>query len=139
MSLVKFKNSGFPWMDSDQFFDNDFFSSSRNLPAMNVKDHSKSIEIEMAVPGFSKKEMNVSLENGILHVSAEKNKEEKTEDEDFTRKEFEYSSFDRKLQIPPTVDQNKEVVASYKDGILKLKLTKKNSVIEHPKKVIKIA
>ncbi len=138
MNLVKFKNSGFPWMDSDNFFDNDFFASSGNLPAMNVKEHSKNIEIEMAVPGFSKKEMHVSLEDGILHVSAEKNKEEKTEDENFTRREFEYSSFERKLQIPSTVDQNKEVVASYKDGILKLKLTKKNSVIEHPKKVIKI-
>lgn len=138
MSLVKFKNSSFPWLDTDDFFENDFFASSRNLPAMNVKDHSKNIEIEMAVPGFSKKEMHVSLENGILHVSAEKSKKEKIEDENFTRKEFEYSSFDRKLQIPPTVDQNKEVEASYKDGILKLKLTKKNSVVEQPKKVIKI-
>ncbi|TVZ27570.1 HSP20 family protein [Gillisia sp. Hel_I_86] len=139
MSLVKFKRRGFPWLDNDNFFENDFIASSRNLPAMNVKDNPKNIEIEMAVPGFSKKEMEVSLENGILHVSAEKSKEEKTGDEDYTRKEFEYSSFDRKLQIPPTVDQGKEVVASYKDGILKLKLAKKNSVIEHPKKVIKIS
>ncbi|WP_299431302.1 Hsp20/alpha crystallin family protein [uncultured Aquimarina sp.] len=146
MSIIKFNKNRFPWfndrvsnwMDTDNFFADDFFIKDRNLPAMNVKEHKNDFEIELAVPGFSKKDIEVTMEDDVLHICAEKSKEEVEEDKDYTRKEFNYSSFDRKLQLPTSVDQNEEVKAKYKNGVLTLNLLKREEIKEQPKKVIEI-
>ncbi|MBQ4820940.1 Hsp20/alpha crystallin family protein [Aquimarina sp. MMG016] len=147
MSLIKFNKNRFPWfndriatwMDTDDFFADDFFVRDRNLPAMNVKENEDNFEIELAVPGFSKKDIEVTMENDTLHICAKQSKEEVEEEENYTRREFNYSSFDRKLQLPTSVDQNKKVKAVYKNGVLKLDLLKKEEAKEPPKRVIDIA
>ncbi len=147
MSLIKFKKNRFPWfndkiatwLDTDDFFADDFFIKDRNLPAMNVKENKDNFEIELAVPGFSKKDIEVTLEDDLLHICAKQSKEEVEEEENYTRREFNYSSFDRKLQLPDNVDQNEKVKAKYKDGILTLNLMKKEGAEEPPKRVIDIA
>ncbi|MBX2828285.1 MAG: Hsp20/alpha crystallin family protein [Flavobacteriaceae bacterium] len=147
MSLVKFNKRRFPWLseglstwfDTDDFFADDFFTKERNVPAMNVKENSGGFEIELAVPGFSKEDIQVTLENEYLHVSAKKEKEESEEgDEGYTRKEFSYQEFDRKVRLPNSVNQDKKVQATYKDGILKLSLQKNEELEASPKKVIEI-
>ncbi len=147
MSLVKFNKRRFPWLndgitnwfDTDDFFSDDFYIRDRNLPAMNIKENTDNFEIELAVPGFSKEEIEVSLENDVLHVCAEKSKEDIEENESgYKRKEFSYNSFDRKLKMPLSVNQEKDVKATYKDGLLKLKLAKSKAAMEPPKKMIDI-
>ncbi len=147
MSLIKFNKNRFPWfndriatwLDTDDFFADDFFIRDKDLPAMNVKEHENDFEIELAVPGFSKKDIEVTMENEILHICAKSSKEEVEEEENYTRREFNYSSFDRKLQLPASVDQNEKVKAKYKDGILTLNLIKKEEAKEPPKRIIDIA
>tara|TARA_A100000171_G_C2140425_1_gene155131 strand:- start:4792 stop:5238 length:447 start_codon:yes stop_codon:yes gene_type:complete len=148
MSLVKFNRRRVPWIndgianwfDTDGFFSDEFFARKANLPAMNIKENPENFEVELAVPGFSKKDIEVSLENDILHVCAENRKEEVEENQEgYTRKEFSYNSFDRKLQIPTSVNQEKEVKATYKNGVLKLELAKSEAAVEPPKKMIEIA
>ncbi|WP_378182623.1 Hsp20/alpha crystallin family protein [Aquimarina sp. SS2-1] len=146
MSIIKFNRNRFPWfndtisnwMDTDNFFADDFFIKDRNLPAMNVKEHENDFEIELAVPGFSKKDIEVTMEDDVLHICAEKRKEEVEEEKDYTRREFNYNSFDRKLQLPTSVDQNEAVKAKYKNGVLTLNLLKKEEAKVQPKKVIEI-
>ncbi len=147
MSIIKFNKNRFPWindrmsnwLDTDDFFADDFFIRNKNLPAMNVKENENAFDIEFAVPGFSKKDIEVTMEDDILHISAKSSTEEVEEEENYTRKEFNYSSFDRKLQLPGSVDQNKKVKATYKDGILTLNLLKREEAKEPPKRVIDIA
>lgn len=147
MSLVKFNSTRFPWLndgitnwfDTDDFFANDLFSRKNGLPAMNVKENPKNFEIELAVPGFDKNDIKVTLENDILHICAEKKSEEEESGDSYTRKEFSYNSFDRKLQMPTSVNQNEEVKAIYKNGVLNLQLAKSEKAIEPPKKVVEIA
>jgi HSP20 family protein len=147
MSLVKFNKRKFPWMnegianwfDTDDFFADDFFTKKANVPAMNIKENPENFEVELAVPGFSKKDIQVSLENDVLHVCAEKKKEEEEDKEGYSRREFSYNYFDRKLQIPTAVNQKKEVRATYKNGVLKLELAKSEAAVAPPKKVIEIA
>ena len=148
MSLVKFNHRRFPsladslanWFENSEFFTDDFFNKEVNLPAMNVKENPKNFEVELAIPGFEKKDIEVSIENDVLHVCAEKKKEEVEENEEgYTRKEFSYNSFDRKLQLPKTVNQGKEVKATYKNGVLKLQLAKSEGVAQQAKKLIEIA
>ncbi|WP_378187642.1 Hsp20/alpha crystallin family protein [Aquimarina sp. W85] len=145
MSLINLKNKRFPWindsvsnwLDTNAFFSDDFFVKNSNVPAMNVKEGKKDFEIELAVPGYSKEDIKVTMEDDVLHISAKSNKEEIKEDANYTRQEFTYQEFDRKLQLPTTIDQQKEVKASYKNGILKFKLLKKENALEFPKKIFR--
>lgn len=148
MTLIKFNKPGLPWitegfpnwLDSNEIFADDFFTRDRNLPAMNVKETKDIFEIELAVPGFTKKDIEVTLEDDYLEVRAEKRNEETEEDkEGYTRREFSFSNFKRRMHLPPTINQKEEVKASYKNGILTLKLAKIEVAKEIPKKIIDIA
>ncbi|OZV69717.1 Hsp20/alpha crystallin family protein [Winogradskyella aurantia] len=149
MSLIKFNNRNrlFPWnntplkdfFSSDDFFFNDGFLEEDSLmPAMNVKELDDEFEVEFAAPGFKKSDFKVTLDDHILNVSAKKETEKKEEDKDFMRREFSYSTFERSLRLPETVDNKADIKATYKDGILKLDLLKKEPVKETPKKVIEV-
>lgn len=124
----------------DDVFKDDFFAEDSLMPAMNVKEHNKDFEIELAVPGFNKKDFEVTIEEDVLHISGEKEVEKEEKEEDFSRKEFSYKSFKRSMVLPPSIDLNQDVKASYKNGILKVDLLKKKEAIEkeHPKKVIEV-
>ena len=145
MSLMKFNNR-FPWnnsvftnlLNTEDFFNDDFFAKDSLMPAMNIKENDTDFEFELAAPGFSKDDFNIIIDNDGLHVSAEKEKKKEEKDEGYIRKEFSYNSFKRSLKLPEIINQNEEVKASYKNGILKLNLLKKEEAKEIPKKVIKV-
>ncbi|CAH8282344.1 HSP20 family protein [Mariniflexile fucanivorans] len=125
----------------DDIFRNDFFENDSLMPAMNVQEHKEGFEIELAAPGFDKKDFEVTIEEDVLHVFGEKEIEEEEKEDDFSHKEFSYKSFKRSMMLPPSVDLNQEIKATYKNGILKLKLLKKQETIEKaapPKKVIEV-
>ena len=136
--------SGFDDLNSllrfDDVFKDDFFEDDSLMPAMNVKEHQKDFEIELAVPGFNKKDFEVDIEEDILHVCGERKIEEEQREDDYTRKEFSYKSFKRSMMLPTSIDLDQEVKAAYKNGILTIKLLKKVEAIEkeHPKKVIEV-
>lgn len=148
MSLIKFnkRNRFFPWtnedlksfLSDDAFFAKDFLEEDSLMPAMNVKEHDMDYEIEFAAPGFSKEDFEVTIDDNILNVTGEKKKEKEEKEEEFTRREFSYSSFKRSLTLPKSVNMDQDVKATYKDGILKLKLQKKEDMKEQSKRVIEI-
>ncbi|MEZ4811626.1 MAG: Hsp20/alpha crystallin family protein [Allomuricauda sp.] len=145
MSLVKLTGKRFPWNESlidffnrDAFIDDDFFNLEKSLPSMNVKEHDGDFEVELAAPGFEKKDFEITMKDDVLEVSAHKSKEETEKDEDYTRREFNYNAFTRTMQLPKTVDSAKDVKATYKNGILKLSLLKREEAKVKPKKVIEV-
>lgn len=148
MTLIRFNNRNrlFPWnnglknfLSDDRFFNDDFLDDDSLMPAMNVKEHQDDFEIEFAAPGFNKKDFEVTIEDDMLNVCAEKSREEEEKEEDYTRREFSYNSFKRSLKLPNSVNPNEDIKAVYKNGILKLKLLKKEEAKQLPKKVIEIA
>ncbi|RSK40417.1 Hsp20/alpha crystallin family protein [Mangrovimonas spongiae] len=149
MSLIKFNNrrpllpswtnDGLKsFLSSDDFFNNDFFEEDSLMPAMNVKEHDSDFEIEFAAPGFTKKDFEVTIDEGVLNVCGEKQHEKEEQDEAYTRKEFSYNSFKRSLSLPNSVNTDQDIKAIYKDGILKLNLQKKEEAKTPPKKVIEV-
>lgn len=153
MSLVKFKprRRSFGSLISNDFFETDNFFSNRLLdypslikdfwngkntePALNIKEKDDKFEIELAAPGFSKKDFGVTIDNGNLNISAEKSKSKKEDYDDFIRQEFSYQSFSRSLQLPESV-KVEDIKAKYKDGILSFELAKKEeSKRLKPKKI----
>ncbi len=146
MSLIKF-NERFPWnksvltnfLNADDFFNDDFFAKDSLMPAMNVKENDDNFEVELAAPGFTKDDFNVTIDKNGLHISAEMEEEMEEDEEGYLRREFSYNSFKRSLRLPESINRDKEVKAIYKNGVLKLNLLKKELAKELPKKVIKIS
>ncbi len=109
----------------NRFFNGD--SDQDLFPALNVKEKNNEFEIELAVPGLSKEDFKISIEDGILSISAEKENKIEEEKEGFVRKEFSYNSFSRNIALPEEVDVDKEIDAKYKEGILKMSLKKRKT------------
>ncbi|WP_274475517.1 Hsp20/alpha crystallin family protein [Mangrovimonas aestuarii] len=131
------------WMDDvlgkglgSEFMSN--FNTGITLPAVNVKDTPEAFVVEMAVPGLSKSDFDINIDNQVLSVSAEVKTENKEENETYTRKEFGYSSFKRSFALPNTVEANK-ISANYEDGILKIDLPKRDEAKQKPKRNITVS
>ncbi|MDI1354243.1 MAG: Hsp20/alpha crystallin family protein [bacterium] len=146
MTLVKAKKDTnlFPslltdFFDNDKFFGNRWFEKEFNdsLPAVNIKENGKEFDLEFAAPGFTKSDFKINVEENVLTVSAEKEKEKKEENERFTRKEYAYNSFSRSFTLPQNIIADK-IDAKYTEGILKLCIPKKEVVKSLPKKEIKV-
>lgn len=131
------------WMDDiiNSNFGNEFvsnFNTGITLPAVNVLDNAEEYKVEMAVPGLKKSDFDISLDNQLLSISAETKTEENEESENFTRREFGYSSFKRTFSLPETVETDK-INAKYEDGILKVTLPKREEAKKKPLRQIKIS
>lgn len=155
MSLVKFKprrrfGSLIPnnFFDTDDFFENrllnypslldNFWNGKNNEPALNIKEEDDKFEIELAAPGFTKKDFEVTIDNGYLNISAEKSDSKKEEENNYTRQEFSYNSFSRSLQLPESVKEE-DIKAKYQNGILSFDLAKKEESKKLKPKKIEIA
>lgn len=79
----------------------------------------------MAAPGFEKQDFKVELNNNVLMISSEKKIENETsEGQRFTRQEFSFQSFSRSFTLPNSVESD-QIVAHYENGILRVKIPKK--------------
>lgn len=126
------------FFDGDRYFDADWLRK-QSVPAVNVKELDKQYEIDIAAPGLSKNDFNITVDNGILIVSAEKQeeKEEKSNGKNYTRREFSYTSFARSFALPENANQE-SIDAHYENGILTLKINKKDHAKEAKKKSIEV-
>ena len=80
----------------------------------------------------------INLDENVLSVSTELEEENEVNETGFTRREFGYSSFRRTFTLPDTVDDNK-ILAEYNEGILSIKLPKKEEAKKKPARTIKIS
>lgn len=103
-----------------------FAQSGITQPSVNVKDMDEGFEIQVAAPGMKKEDFTVNLERNVLTISSEKQtqNEEKDEDGNFSRREFNYSSFRRSFTLPEAVE-HENIEAAYEDGLLKITVPKK--------------
>ncbi|MEY4603193.1 MAG: hypothetical protein RIT43_485 [Bacteroidota bacterium] len=117
--------------------DRNFMAFGTTLPSVNIEETPKFFQIELAAPGLNKEDFKIELKENVLSISCEKEetKEERTEEGNYRRKEFNYTSFSRSFTLPETADPNK-IQAAYKDGILHLEVAKRH--IDSPKSVKKI-
>jgi HSP20 family protein len=120
--------------DAPSIFRTGFAQTS---PAVNIQEKNDAYLVEVAAPGLKKEDFNVNLDNDILTISSEKEIQEEQNDR-FTRKEFIYSSFERSFSLPQTTEAEK-IEAKYENGILKIKIPKKEMPIKKSPKQIKIS
>ena len=110
-------------------------------PAINVKESDKNYEIEMAVPGMTKEDFRVHVnDKDKLVVSVEKKFEKKEEDKSskFLRREFNYTRFEQALLLPENVDRE-AITAKVCSGVLHIVLPKLEEIpTKEPTRVIEI-
>jgi HSP20 family protein len=92
----------------------------------------------MAVPGLKKSDFHIDIDNQVLSISTEMKEENEQKEDNYTRREFGYSSFKRIFTLPESVDDGK-IDANYKDGILSILLPKKEEAKQKPARTIKIS
>ena len=125
------------FFDNNRFFDADWMKRFQEIPAVNVREKNNEFLIELAAPGLKKKDFEITVENGILTIMAERKEEKEQKDENFTREEFSYENFTRSFTLPENVNPEK-VDAHYEDGILMLTVAKKEVVAEKKPKAIAV-
>src|SRR5438552_17830525 len=91
--------------------------------AVDVREDNDHIYVDVDLPGFKKEEVDVTLENQTLTISAERSDAKETKG-DYLMKERRYSKFLRSFTLPPTVDE-KQVDAKLNDGVLYIVLNKR--------------
>jgi HSP20 family protein len=113
-------------------------ANSGNLSApfaVDVREDADHMWVDAELPGFTKDEVEITLENQTLTITAEK-KEDKKEDGakkgDYLLQERRYTRFQRSFTLPPTVDSGK-VDAKLNDGVLTITLIKREEV--KPRKI----
>lgn len=137
-----------PGLRSKSFLDDFFYNSYvpnhfdnsgyYNTPAVNIVDEKDNFKIEVAAPGLNKKDFHIELDNFVLTVSSIKEEKKEENNDRFTSREFNYSSFKRSFTLPRTVKTDK-IDASHKDGILTITIPKKEEAIEKPMREIAIS
>ncbi|MFN8153021.1 MAG: Hsp20/alpha crystallin family protein [Bacteroidia bacterium] len=116
---------------------NDFFNDFASpefrkwsSPAVNISETDQAYKLQLAVPGLKKEDFKIAIEENTLVVSAEQKKEAAETTEKYTRKEFSFSSFTRRFNLPENVDQS-GIAAGYEQGVMMITLPKKSE--EKPK------
>lgn len=83
--------------------------------------------IRVEMPGVDpEKDLDISVTDGVLRIHAERTKETREEEEGRTRSEFRYGSFTRRVELPAGASES-DVKASYRDGIIEVRVPVKES------------
>lgn len=127
MSQIKRNSELSPFYSDllDDFVSTGFLTADerRGIPALNVKEEEEELVLELRIPGLQKENIKLDYRNGILTLSGER-REEKEEKGKYLRREFSSYSFHRSIELPEEKYNVAEAEASYKDGILEVKMPK---------------
>lgn len=108
------------------------YRSAPAFPAINIWGSDQSLLVTSEVPGFSPKDINVSVVNDTLTINGERKPDEVKEDTIVHRRECGCGKFSRSVQLPYSVEANK-VEASFKNGVLRIHLPRKED--DKPRKI----
>jgi HSP20 family protein len=92
-------------------------------PAVEITEEKEQVTVKAEIPGLKKEEIHVNLSDNLLTISGERKEEQEKKEKGYYYSERSYGSFSRAIQLPAEVKADK-VSASFKDGVLEVKLPK---------------
>jgi HSP20 family protein len=111
-----------PVIDHEHFLGHSAFDShwKKTEPgAVNLSKQGELFTMEIAVAGFSRKELTVAISDDVLVIRGVKKHREDHPETEFLVEEFATESFERKFRVNPNISKEK-ITANYQDGILRL-------------------
>jgi HSP20 family protein len=110
----------------------DHFFSGRGLAkqafqvAVDIREEDDAFYVDAEVPGLAAADVKVDIEKNVLTLSGERKVEKEETEGTFRRVERQYGSFTRSFTLPETVD-TENISADLKEGVLALRLPKKDA------------
>lgn len=120
-----------PFISNFDLFDEGRGNNNGNWPLESLSEDQNNVYVEVSMPGMSAEDINITLENGELWVSA--NKENKTKD---SKRKYYYESnknISYRVSLPGNIDDSQTPKASYKEGVLEVVFPKVKK--ETPKRI----
>jgi HSP20 family protein len=97
--------------------------SSIRMPSLDVYEEKDSVVVKAELPGMKKEDVEVNLAGEILTIKGEKKEDKEVKEDNYYRRERSYGSFLRSVGLPCEVKSD-EIKASFKDGVLEIRLPK---------------
>jgi len=101
-------------------------------PSVDIYETDDALVLTAELPGVSKEDVSIEIHDNTLILRGERKHEAEVKDEHYHRRERAYGTFQRSFALPTMVDHEK-VQATYRDGILELRLPKLESA--KPKRI----
>jgi len=95
-------------------------------PRVDIRETDDALLVQAELPGIDKKDVHLEVKDGVLTLSGERRYEKDVKEENVHRVERVYGSFSRSFSLPTNVDAEK-VDASMRDGVLEVRLPKRES------------
>jgi HSP20 family protein len=131
MSLIRYEASPMTTLfdELDSLLGTHFDWTGRNLtgtvyPHVDITESNNEFLISADLPGLTKDDIKVSVENDVLSINGEKKREsEKREKDRYYHYERSFGQFSRSFSLPSNVD-SKHIDAKYNNGVLEIRLKK---------------
>jgi len=136
MTIVRWRPTGFlsemGRLDDtfDKLFGNNLLGDTDSgaaargwAPALDVYEEEGSVVVKAEVPGMAKDDIAIEVKNDILTIRGEKKVETEEKNRRYYRSERRYGSFTRSFYLPEDADTD-NIKASYKEGLLELRIPK---------------
>ena len=132
MTLVKWTPNSLSIFDEMNRMVRNVFNDDWNLPvyrdsiwnpAVDVKENEGSFVLTADIPGLTKKDVKININNRVLNLHGERKEEKENEDGKFYYRERHIGSFSRSFQLPETVNED-GIQASFRNGVLNIELPK---------------
>jgi HSP20 family protein len=103
------------------------------IPAVDIKEEADRFVILADIPGVERKDIEITMENGVLSIKGERGTEKKEEREAYKRIERTHGSFYRRFGLPDTANAER-ISASTKNGVLEIVIPKQERL--QPRKIM---
>jgi len=107
--------------------DNGSIATSDWAPAVDIKEDENGFVLHADIPGVDPKDIEVSMENGVLTIRGERNVEKEEESEGYKRIERARGTFYRRFALPDSADADK-ISARGEHGVLEVRIPKVEKV-----------
>ena len=112
----------------DNFFGRPASTAGRTwVPPVDMHATKDDLVLTLELPGVSEKDVNVSISGDLLTVKGERRYEHQVKEQELLHVERTYGKFERLIQLPMAVQADR-VKATYRDGVLEIKLPKAEEV-----------
>ncbi|MEX2365178.1 MAG: Hsp20/alpha crystallin family protein [Pseudohongiellaceae bacterium] len=106
--------------------------TSEWAPHVDIKEEENQFVVTADIPGVEPKDIEVSMDSGVLTIKGERSSEKEETKKDYRLKECSYGSFIRSFRMPESADSD-NIKAKGKNGVLSLTIAKKETV--KPRKI----
>ena len=135
MNIIEYKPNLFSSI-FDEFYLPNFFNQTFNeykIPDINIINNENLYSIQVAIPGKSKENFSVKLDDNILSISLDDSKDLEN-NSNYSLKQFSYNSFLRTFKLPEDTNLDK-IKANYINGVLNVELPKNKIKLKKTKEI----